>query len=123
MGLPNSIKAIYTYIKGLTHLDPIDYSKIEDLLFQAAKEVGIELHKNQSLHKFHWLLEGKLNTDGTCYYKNRGHLQSCDSLLDKSRSDAVSLDDETFKTLMKDDKEELKQFNSPSISKAQRKKK
>jgi serine/threonine protein kinase len=118
-GMPQEFKIMYEYIIGLSHLDVIDYDKIEKLLLDAAKNTDSNIHENFKYHKFHWLLESKRNTDGIFYQENRTHLQSCDSVL-RNNSDEIlkSLDLVSFK---QNPKEELKMSKSPTEVKKDKK--
>lgn len=111
-GLPESFAEIYTYIRGLSHLDVIDYDNIERLFYQAAKESDIDLNPDPSKHIFHWLLESKKNTDEAFFNKNMHHLQSCDSVLNKSDGEDL-WDSNTYKLGPKDVKEEKKTHKTP----------
>ena len=122
-GMPPQFSQIYQYIRDLSHLDTIDYDLIEELLFEAAKASDIIIVKDFTRHKFHWLLESKRNTDGAFYSENRTHLQSCDSLLNKSNSDEL-FESNTLKSFNRHAKEESKHANkSPNTNKNQGKKK
>lgn len=111
-GLPESFAEIYTYIRELSHLDAIDYDKIERLFYKTAKESDIDLNPDPSKHIFHWLLESKKNTDEAFFNKNLHHLQSCDSLLNKSDSEDLCYSN-IHRILQKGTKEERKINKTP----------
>lgn len=107
IGLPKSFIKIYEYIRELHINEEINYDFIENLLHSAAREWKISLPNDPKLHRFHWLLEGKRETDGSHFQRTMKHLQSLDSFLDKNKSNEY-IDDETFKTFAKESKEEWK---------------
>lgn len=121
--MPNAIKKMYEYVRELSNNDPIDYDKLRDFLYEAAKEKDIEISKDTKEHKFHWLLESKRNTDEKFFKDTQNHLQSCDSVLNRSRSDDW-WDTNTLKTLKKPEEEsKFSPEKSPETKKEDNKKK